>query len=222
MDIEGLGDKLVEQLVDKDIVHNPADLYLLDVPALAGLERMAEKSAQNIVTAIETSKNTTLARFIYALGIRNVGEATAKELASHFGALERLMEADMAALQQVADIGPIVADSILQFCAETHNREVIEQLRGAGVQWPEGEGKNVSGALQGKNFVLTGALPHLTRDQAKEQIEAQGGKVTGSVSKKTDYVVAGAEPGSKYDKALELGVDILDEDGLITLLKGKE
>jgi DNA ligase (NAD+) len=222
MDIEGLGDKLVEQLVDKDIIHNPADLYLLDVSALAGLERMAEKSAQNIVTAIETSKNTTLARFIYALGIRNVGEATAKELASHFGTLERLMEADMAALQQVADIGPIVADSILQFCAETHNREVIEQLRGAGVQWPEGEGKNVSGALQGKIFVLTGTLPNLTRDQAKEQIEAQGGKVTGSVSKKTDYVVAGAEPGSKYDKALELGVDILDEDGLITLLKGKE
>lgn len=223
MDIEGLGDKLVEQLVDKDIVHNPAELFTkLDAPILAGLERMAEKSAQNIVAAIETSKNTTLARFVYALGIRNVGEATARELAAHFGALERLMEADIAALQQVADIGPIVADSILQFFAETHNREVIEQLRGAGVHWPEGEGKTVSGALQGKVFVLTGSLPNLTRDQAKEQIEAQGGKVTGSVSKKTDYVVAGAEPGSKYDKALELGVDILDEDSLITLLKGKE
>ncbi|BCB27276.1 DNA ligase [Sulfurimicrobium lacus] len=222
MDIEGLGDKLVEQLVDKDIVHNPADLYKLDVLVLAALERMADKSAQNIIAAIETSKNTTLARFVYALGIRNVGEATAKELAGHFGTLERLMEADMSALQQVADIGPIVADSILQFFSETHNREVIEQLRGAGVQWPEGEGKAVGGALQGKVFVLTGSLPNLTRDQAKEQIEAQGGKVTGSVSKKTDYVVAGAEPGSKYDKAQELGVNILDEDGLIMLLKGKE
>jgi len=222
MDIEGLGDKLVEQLVDKDIVHNPADLYHLDVPALASLERMAEKSAQNIVTAIETSKNTTMARFIYALGIRNVGEATAKELASHFGSLERLMEADMAELQQVADIGPIVADSILQFCAEAHNREVIEQLRGAGVQWREGAGKTTIGALQGKIFVLTGSLPHLTREQAKEQIEVQGGKVSSSVSKKTDYVVAGTEPGSKYDKAMELGVNILDEDGLIMLLKGKE
>ncbi|MEN6584625.1 MAG: NAD-dependent DNA ligase LigA [Sulfuricella sp.] len=223
MDIDGLGYKLVEQLVDKDIVHNPAELYTrLDASGLAALERMAEKSAQNIVAAIETSKNTTLARFIYALGIRNVGEATAKELAAHFGSLERLMEADPAALQQVADIGPIVADSILQFFSEAHNREVIEQLRGAGVQWPEGEGKAVGGALQGKVFVLTGSLPNLTRDQAKERIEAQGGKVTGSVSKKTDYVVAGAEPGSKYDKALELGVNILDEDGLIMLLKGKE
>lgn len=219
MDIEGLGDKLVDQLVDKDIVHNPAGLYKLDVPTLARLERMAEKSAQNIVAAIENSKHTTLARFIYALGIRNVGEATARELAAHFGSLERLMEADMAALQQVADIGPVVADSILQFFAETHNREVIEQLRGAGVQWPEGAEKPPGSALQGRVFVLTGALPHLTRDQARARIEAQGGKVASSVSKKTDYVVAGAEPGSKYDKALELGVDVLDEDGLMLLLK---
>lgn len=219
MDIEGLGDKLVDQLVDKDIVHNPAGLYKLDVPTLARLERMAEKSAQNIVAAIENSKHTTLARFIYALGIRNVGEATARELAAHFGSLERLMEADMAALQQVADIGPVVADSILQFFAETHNREVIEQLRGAGVQWPEGAVKPPGSVLQGKVFVLTGTLPHLTRDQARARIEAQGGKVASSVSKKTDYVVAGAEPGSKYDKALELGVDVLDEDGLMLLLK---
>jgi DNA ligase (NAD+) len=220
MDIEGLGDKLVEQLVDKDIVHNPADLYKLDEPLLAGLERMAEKSAHNIVMAINASKTTTLARFIYALGIRNVGEATAKELAAHFGTLERLMDADMATLQQVADIGPVVADSILQFFAETHNRDVIGQLRGAGVQWAEGEGKPSGGVLSGKIFVLTGALPNLTRDQAREQIEAQGGKVTTSVSKKTDFVVAGSEPGSKYDKATELGVRILDEDSLLALLKG--
>ncbi len=220
MDIEGLGDRLVEQLVEREIVHNPADLYKLGTLALAGLERMAEKSARNIVQAIETSKHTTLARFIYALGIRNVGEATAKELAGHFGSLERLMEADMTDLQQVADIGPVVADSILQFFAETHNREVIEQLRGAGVQWAEGEGKPSGGALHGKTFVLTGTLPNLTRDQAREQIESQGGKVSGSVSKKTTYVVAGDDPGSKYDKALALGVKILDEESLLGLLKG--
>jgi len=221
MDIEGLGYKLADQLIDTDVVHNPADLYKLGVLALASLERMAEKSAQNVLGAIENSKNTTLARFIYALGIRNVGEATAKELARHFGSLERLMEADEADLQQVADIGPIVAESILQFMAEPHNREVIEQLRAAGVQWPEGDGAGpAAGALQGRIFVLTGTLPNLSRDQAKQQIEAQGGKVTGSVSKKTDYVVAGADPGSKYDKALELGVRILDEDGLLALLKG--
>ncbi|MFA5242286.1 MAG: NAD-dependent DNA ligase LigA [Sulfuricella sp.] len=221
MDIEGLGDKLVEQLVDKEIVHNPADLYRLGMPALAGLERMAEKSAQNTLDAIEKSKRTTLARFVYALGIRNVGEATAKELARHFGNLEGLMEADMADLQQVADIGPVVAQSILEFLAETHNREVIEQLRGAGVEWPEEVGAGpANGALSGRTFVLTGALPNLSREQAKEAIEALGGKVSGSVSKKTHYVVAGADPGSKYDKALALGIKILDEDELLELLKG--
>jgi DNA ligase (NAD+) len=221
MDIEGLGDKLVEQLVDKDMVHNPADLYRLDMPALANLERMAEKSAQNILDAIEKSKRTTLARFVYALGIRNVGEATAKELARHFGNLEGLMEADMADLQQVADIGPVVAQSILEFLAETHNREVIEQLRGAGVEWPEEEGAGpANGALSGRTFVLTGSLPNLSREQAKDAIEALGGKVSGSVSKKTHYVVAGADPGSKYDKALALGVKILGEDELLELLKG--
>jgi DNA ligase (NAD+) len=222
MDIEGLGDKLVEQLVDKGIVHNPADLYRLDLPALANLERMAEKSAQNILDAIEKSKRTSLARFIYALGIRNVGEATAKELARHFGNLERLLEADMADLQQVADIGPVVAQSILEFLAETHNREVIVQLRGAGVEWPEEEGAGQgNGALSGKTFVLTGTLPNLSREQAKEAIESLGGKVSGSVSKKTHFVVAGADPGSKYDKALALGVKILDEDELRALLQGE-
>lgn len=221
MDIEGLGDRLVEQLVDKSIVHNPADLYRLGLPALANLERMAEKSAQNILDAIEKSKRTSLARFIYALGIRNVGEATAKELARHFGNLERLMEADMADLQQVADIGPVVAQSILEFLAETHNREVIEQLRGAGMEWPEEEGTGqANGTLSGRTFVITGTLPNLSREQAKEAIEAQGGKVSGSVSKKTHYVVAGSDPGGKYDKALALGVKILDEDELLELLKG--
>lgn len=222
MDIEGLGYKLVDQLVDNGVVNNPADLYRLGVLALASLERMAEKSASNVVAAIENSKHTTLARFIYALGIRNVGEATAKELARHFGNLERLLEADMAELQQVADIGPVVAESILQFMAEPHNREVVEQLRGAGVRWEEGEGAApLAGALLGKTFVLTGTLPNLTRDQAKEMIEVEGGKVTGSVSRKTDYVVAGADAGSKYDKAMELGIHILDEDGLLALLKGQ-
>jgi DNA ligase (NAD+) len=207
--------------VDKDMVHNPADLYRLDMPVLANLERMAEKSARNTLDAIEKSKRTTLARFVYALGIRNVGEATAKELARHFGNLEGLMEADMADLQQVADIGPVVAQSILEFLAETHNREVIEQLRGAGVEWPEQEGAGpANGAQSGRTFVLTGALPNLSREQAKDAIEALGGKVSGSVSKKTHYVVAGADPGSKYDKALALGIKILDEDELLELLKG--
>ncbi|MBZ0105512.1 MAG: NAD-dependent DNA ligase LigA [Sulfuricella denitrificans] len=221
MDIEGLGDKLVEQLVDKNLVRNPADLYRLDLPALANLDRMAEKSAQNILDAINKSKHTSLSRFIFAMGIRNVGEATARELARHFGNLEGLMEADMADLQQVPDIGPIVAQSILEFMAETHNREVIEQLRGAGVEWAEESGAGQgSGLLSGKTFVLTGTLPELSREQAKEAIEALGGKVSGSVSKKTHFVVAGADPGSKYDKALALGVKILDEDELLELLKG--
>jgi len=220
LDIEGLGDKLVDQLVDRDIVKNPADLYRLGLDTLANLERMAEKSAQNLLDALEKSKATTLARFIYALGIRNVGEATAKELARHFGNLDALLAADVEALQQVADVGPVVAQSIVDFFAEEHNREVIKQLRDCGVTWAEGEGRQLAagGAASCKTFVLTGTLPNLSRDQAKEKIEAHGGKVSGSVSKKTDYVVAGVEPGSKYDKALELGVTVLDEAGLLNLL----
>jgi DNA ligase (NAD+) len=220
MDIEGLGDKLVEQLVDKGIIHHPADLYRLDESALAGLERMAEKSALNIVQAIEHSKETTLARFVFALGIRNVGEATAKELARHFGNLNAIEQADPDALQQVADIGPVVAESMLQFFGEPHNREVVRLLIEAGIHWPEEEGRQVkTGGLLGKTLVLTGALPSLSRETAKEMIEAQGGKVSGSVSKKTDYVVVGAEAGSKLEKAQALGVAILDEDGLMNLLK---
>ncbi|HQV08223.1 MAG TPA: NAD-dependent DNA ligase LigA, partial [Thauera sp.] len=189
MDIEGLGDKLVDQLVDAAIVKTPVDLYRLGVLALANLERMGEKSAQNLLMAIEKSRGTTLARFIFALGIRNVGEATARELARHFGNLDALVAADADALQQVPDVGPIVAQCIVEFFAEPHNREVIEQLRAAGVQWAEGEPQgSVAGALAGKTFVLTGTLPTLTRDEAKALIEARGGKVAGSVSKKTHYV----------------------------------
>jgi DNA ligase (NAD+) len=222
MDIEGLGEKLVDQLVDHEIVKTAADLYRLGLVALAGLERMAEKSAQNVLQAIEHSKNTTLARFIFALGIRNVGEATAKDLARHFGSLDRLMQADDEALRQVPDIGPVVALSIAQFFAEAHNREVIEQMRACGVHWEERDpGAAVSAAnLAGKTFVLTGTLPDLSREQAKELIEAQGAKVAGSVSKKTDYVVAGTEAGTKLAKAEELGITVLDEAGLRQMLKG--
>jgi len=219
MDIEGLGDKLVDQLVDAAIVKTPVDLYRLGVLALANLERMGAKSAQNLLMAIEKSRSTTLARFIFALGIRNVGEATARDLARHFGNLDALVAADVDALQQVPDVGPIVAQCIADFFGEPHNREVIEQLRAAGVQWAEGEPQGtVAGALAGKTFVLTGTLPTLSRDEAKALIEARGGKVAGSVSKKTHYVIAGAEAGSKLDKAQALGLAILDEDGLRALL----
>ncbi|PTD98018.1 NAD-dependent DNA ligase LigA [Pseudothauera lacus] len=219
MDIEGLGDKLVDQLVDAAIVKSPVDLYRLGLLALANLERMGEKSAQNLLAAIDKSRNTTLARFIFALGIRNVGEATARDLARHFGQLDALLAADLEALQQVPDVGPVVAQCIVDFLAEPHNREVIEQLRAAGVRWEEGEPAAPAGHLLGKTFVLTGTLPNLSRDEAKALIEAAGGKVSGSVSKKTDWVVAGAEAGSKLDKAQALGVDIVDEEGLRRLLE---
>ena len=219
MDIEGLGEKLVEQLVDADIVRTPADLYRLGLFALANLERMAEKSASNLLEAIERSKTTTLARFIFALGIRNVGESTARDLARHFGALDALLEADEAALLAVPDVGPIVAQCLLQFLAEPHNREVIEQLRAAGIVFPEGEGEAAElGPLAGKTLVLTGTLPQLARDEAKALIEAAGGKVSGSVSRKTHYVVAGSEAGSKLAKAQELAVPIIDEAQLRILL----
>jgi DNA ligase (NAD+) len=224
MDIEGLGEKLVDQLVDGNIVHTLADLYRLDVPSLSALERMAEKSAHNIVQALEKSRQPTLARFVYALGIRNVGEATAKDLARYFGTLDHIAAADADALQEVPDVGPIVAESIAQFFAEPHNREIIAQLRDAdigGIRIQEGEGSRSAsaGLLSGKTFVLTGTLPTLKREEAKEMIEAAGGKVSGSVSKKTDYVVAGEEAGSKLTKAQELGVAVIDEEGLLQLLK---
>ncbi len=219
MDIEGLGDKLVEQLVDGDIVRTPADLYRMGVLALVNLDRMAEKSATNLLAAIEKSKQTTLARFIYALGIRNVGETTAKDLARHFGSLDRLIAATDDALLQVNDVGPVVVQCLRQFLSESHNLEVIEQLRAAGVTWVEGEPQAaIAGVLAGKTFVLTGTLPSLSREEAKAMIEAQGGKVAGSVSKKSDYVVAGEEAGSKLEKAQALGVAVIDEAQLRTLL----
>lgn len=219
MDIEGLGDKLVDQLVEANLVHTLADIYKLDLNTLSNLERMGEKSARNLLDALESSKKTTLARFIYALGMRNVGEATGKDLAKHFGSLDALMQADTEKLLEVNDVGPVVAESITNFFSEAHNQSVINALIDAGIRWPETEGKQQSsGRLSGKTFVLTGTLPTMSRDSAKELIEAAGGKVSGSVSKKTDYVVAGTEAGSKLDKALELGVTILDEAGLLALL----
>jgi DNA ligase (NAD+) len=222
MDIEGLGDKLVEQLVDKGLVATPADLYGLSQEQVAGLERMAEKSAANLIAAIETSRGRTLARFVFALGIRHVGEQTAKDLARYFGALDALMNADEYALLAVPDVGPVVAASIVAFFREPHNRAVIESLRAARA-WQDGEARPaaIPGPLNGKTLVLTGTLPSLSRDQAKALVEAAGGKAAGSVSRKTDYVVAGTEAGSKLTKAQELGITVLDEEGLIKLLKGE-
>jgi DNA ligase (NAD+) len=221
MDIEGLGERLVDQLVDAQLVRSPADLYRLDLASLAALERMGEKSAANLLEAIERSRHTTLARFIFALGIRNVGEATARDLAAHFGSLGRLLEAGETALQEVPDVGPVVASSIAGFLAEPHNLAVVRSLVEAGVRWDEHDGRAAAAALPlaGTAFVLTGTLPSLTREEAKARIEALGGKVSGSVSAKTRYVVAGADPGSKYEKALQLGVHILDEAGLLELLR---
>ncbi len=219
LDIEGLGEKLADLLVEANLVKTLDDIYKLDVQMLANLERMAQKSAQNVVDALNHSKQTTLARFIYGLGIRNVGEATAKDLAAHFGALQAIIHAPSAALLEVNDVGPIVAESILQFFGEPHNREVIASMQALGVQWPENAGKqSATGLLLGKVLVLTGTLPNLSRDAAQALIEAAGGKVSGSVSKKTDYVIAGAEAGSKLEKAQSLGVAVLDEAALLALL----
>jgi DNA ligase (NAD+) len=220
LDIEGLGEKLVDQLVDEGLVKTPADLFRLRLGSIAGLERMAEKSAGNILAALERARSTTLERFIYALGIRHVGEATARDLARHFGSLDAVMNASEDELLQVTDVGPVVAASIARFFAEPHNRDVVEQLRAAGAHWKEGiAAPRVAGGLAGKTFVLTGTLPNWTREEAKERIEAAGGKVAGSVSKKTDFVVAGSEAGSKLDKAVELGVAVIDEARLRTMLE---
>ena len=219
MDIEGLGERLVDQLVDSGMVETPADVYSLEPGQLAELERMGEKSAENLVEALEKSKHTTLERFVYALGIRNVGESTARDLARHFGSLERLLAADAETLEQVPEIGPVVARSIRQFFDEPHNREVIRKLRAAGVRWKEGAGTPARAPSEVKIFVLTGTLPNMTRDEARARIEAAGHKVAGSVSKKTDYVVAGSDAGSKLEKAQALGLAILDEQHFVDLLK---
>ena len=222
MDVEGLGDKLVEQLVDAGLVRTPADLYGLDEATLASLDRMGEKSAANLVAAIAKSRETTLGRFVFALGIRHVGEVTARDLAAHFGALEALMAADIPALSQAPDVGPVVAQSAARFFAEPHNRDVIAQLRAAGVHWPvEAPRAAAVGPFAGRIVVLTGTLERLTRDEAQARIEAAGGKVTGSVSRKTDFVVAGAEAGSKLDKARELGIAVLDEAQFLARLAGE-
>jgi DNA ligase (NAD+) len=222
MDIEGLGEKLVDQMVDGSVVKTLPDLYRLGLTALASLERMADKSAQNVLAALEKSKATTLPRFLFGLGIRHVGEATAKDLARHFGKLDAIIEASEEQLLEVPDVGPVVAQSIHTFFQQPHNREVVEQLRACGVTWEEGApAERVPKPLAGKTVVLTGTLPTLTRDEAKDMLEAAGAKVAGSVSKKTDYVVAGAEAGSKLDKARELGVAVLDEQGLKDLLDGR-
>ncbi len=214
MDIDGLGEKLVDQLVDTGVVRTPADLYKLKQEDLACLDRMGEKSAQNLLSAIESSKNRALSRFIFSLGIRHVGESTAKDLARHFGSLEALKAASSVEekLIEVPDIGPVVAHSIINFFNEHHNIEVINELLKEGVRPDAGAiEKGAASRIEGKTFVLTGTLSRFTRDEAKEMIEALGGKVTGSVSTKTDFVVVGENPGSKHDKALALGVNVLDE-----------
>ena len=220
VEVEGLGDKLVEQLVDTGVIRTLPDLYRLGFTALACLDRMADKSATKLLDALEKSKQTTLPRFVFGLGIRHVGEATAKALARHFGKLDAIMDATEAQLLEVDDVGPIVAQSIRTFFEQAHNREVVEQLRACGLRWEEGEPAAVAvpKLLSGKTFVITGTLPGLSRDEAKDLVEAAGGKVAGSVSKKTDYVVAGAEAGSKLVKAQELGVAVIDEAALLALL----
>jgi DNA ligase (NAD+) len=220
VEVEGLGEKLVDQLVDSGVIKTLPDLYRLGLTALANLERMADKSAQNILQALEASKATTLARFVFGLGIRHVGEATAKELSRHFGTLDAIMAASVDELLLVQDVGPVVAASIHTFFAQPHNREVVEQLRACGVRWDESTpGHAGPKPLAGKTFVITGTLPTLSRDEAKDKLEAAGAKVAGSVSKKTSYVLAGTEAGSKLDKAQELGVPVIDEAQMLQMLE---
>ena len=219
VEVDGLGDKLVDQMVEAGIVRTLPDLYKLGLTALSELDRMAEKSAQNIILALQNSKQTTLSRFLYGLGIRHVGEATAKALVKHFGKLDAIMDATLEQLTQVADVGPIVALSLRTFFDQAHNREVVEQLRACGVIWAEGEPSPAALLVfSGKTFVITGTLPTLGREELKEKLEAAGAKVAGSVSKKTHFLVAGTDAGSKLDKARELDVPILDEAGVLAML----
>ncbi|HYA39044.1 MAG TPA: NAD-dependent DNA ligase LigA [Candidatus Methylomirabilis sp.] len=218
MDIEGLGDRLVQQLVDKGLVKTVAEIYRLKKDVLADLERMAEKSAQNLLDQIEKSKDTTLARFLNALGIPQVGEATAQLLADHFGAIDDIVDAKRETLEQIHGVGPAMAEDIYEFFHEKHNREVIRALIKAGIHWPKPTRVKKSIALTGKTFVLTGGLSTMTRDEAKRRLQELGAKIAGSVSKKTDYVIVGEEPGSKADKAKELGVTMMDEKEFLKLL----
>jgi DNA ligase (NAD+) len=221
LDIEGLGEKLVDQLVERGDVKRLSDVFALDAATLATLERMGEKSAANLVASLERAKTTTLARFTIALGIRHVGEGVAEILAAHFGDLEPILAASREELEAVEGVGPTIAESLAAFAADEHNAAEIARMRQLGVNWPVSERAPTDGdALAGKTFVVTGTLASMTRDEAKRRIRAQGGSVTGSVSKKTDYVVVGTEPGSKAAKARELGIEILDEAGLMRTLKG--
>jgi len=213
-----LGDALVNQLTDRGMVKNVADIYRLTKSDLLKLERMGDKSAQNVLDEIEDSKKLPLERVIYGLGIRFVGERTAQFLAEHFGSMDALINASEQELLEVNEVGPRIAESIAQFFREPRNRELIKQLREAGLKFT-GKKKERGTKLAGKTFVLTGTLAHYTRDEAKKMIEDAGGKVTGSVSKKTDYVVAGADTGSKLDKAKELGVKVIEEKGMAELLQ---
>ncbi|NDF63905.1 MAG: NAD-dependent DNA ligase LigA, partial [Betaproteobacteria bacterium] len=222
LDIEDLGEKLIDQLVEGGIVNTLPDLYRLGLTSLAQLDRMADKSAQNVLSSLETSKHTTLPRFLFGLGIRHVGEATAKDLARHFGGLDAIMDASIEQLLQVRDVGPVVAQSLRTFFDQPHNREVVEQLRACGVTWPEHEpSARAQLPLAGRTYVLTGTLPTLSREQAQAMLEAAGAKVAGSVSKKTHGVIAGAEAGSKLEKAQALGIPVLDEDGLRALVSAQ-
>ena len=224
MNIEGLGEQLIDQLVDKEIIADAADLYRLDRETLSGLDRMAEKSADNLLAELDKSRQTTLARFLYALGIRHVGETTARSLAAHFGNLDDLMQANEEQLLAIDDIGPVVADSLIRFFADERNRALIGKLKACGVRWPEQTvtEKPAVLPLQNLKFVLTGTLPSLTREEAAEIIRQYGGQVVSAVSRKTDYVLAGKEPGSKLSKAQELGIRILDEDAFLRLVKHDE
>jgi DNA ligase (NAD+) len=220
MNIDGLGEKLVDQLVERGIVKDFSDLYRLDMDTLSGLERMAEKSAQNLLDEIEASKKASLARLIYALGIRMVGERTGQLLAAHFGSLEAIEDASTEQLDEVGEVGPKVAAAVAEFFSEAANRKVMERLRKAGLNLREERAKPKSAKFAGKTFVFTGALEKFSREQAAELVVAHGGKVANSVSKKTSYVVAGADPGSKLEKARALAVPILSPADFEKLLKG--
>ncbi|MBO4790387.1 MAG: NAD-dependent DNA ligase LigA, partial [Oxalobacter sp.] len=217
-----LGEQLIDQLVDKAVIKDAADLFTLDVPTVAALDRMAEKSAANLVAECQKAKATTLARFLYALGIRHVGEMTARTLADHFGSLKALIEASEEQLLQVEDIGETVATSIKAFFADEHCLALVNRLVANGVHWPENETKAKVRVLSGKRFVLTGTLPTMTREEASNIILSHGGKVSRSVSKKTDYVLAGTEAGSKLEKAQTLGITILNDAEFLAMVKTKQ
>jgi DNA ligase (NAD+) len=220
VEIEDLGEKIVDQLVDASLVKTLPDVYRLGFTHLAALERMADKSANNLLASIEKSKHTSLPKFLFGLGIRHVGEATAKALARHFGGMDAIMDASVEQLLQVDDVGPVVAQSLVTFFNQAHNREVVEQLRACGVQWTESDPQGrLDLPLTGHTYVITGTLPSLSREQAQALLEQAGAKVAGSVSKKTTALIAGEAAGSKLEKAMSLGVPVLDEAGLMQLVQ---